>query len=186
MNTLLLPKYLLLLVGFFSMPPQHQDAIVVQEEPQLELQVATDRSEYVPGELISLKFFVVNRGKTPVYLSRNISYCTFWSGFVDLQILNEEGRNAMVGGCSAEHFPMSGQETLQEMQNPKEWVLLKPKEIFGNVQEFWTPKNKGKYRIKVVLAGPVLSAEQERFLLQNHISFVQHRLDAPIVPVTIK
>ena len=186
MNTFLLSKYLLLLVGFFTMPSQHQDVKIAQEEPQLEIQIATDQPEYFRGQEISLKFYVVNRGKTPVYLSRGTSYCTFWSGYLDLQILDKEGRNVVAGGCSAEHFPMNGYEVLQEMQDPKQWVLLDPNEIFGNVQKFSTPKNKGKYHIKVVLAGPVLSADQEQFLLQNHISFIQHRIGAPIVPITIK
>ncbi|HWF05991.1 MAG TPA: hypothetical protein VHA06_20050 [Candidatus Angelobacter sp.] len=186
MNTLLLSSFLLLLLVFFNMPSQHRDVKIAQEEPQLEIQIATDQPEYHRSEEISLKFYVVNRGKTPVYLSRGISYCTFWSGYLDLQILDKEGRNVVAGGCSAEHFIMSGQEVLQEMQDPKQWVLLNPNEIFGNVQKFWTPKNKGKYHIKVELAGPVLSADQEQFLLQNHVSFIQHRIGAPIVPITIK
>jgi hypothetical protein len=186
MNTLLLPKYLLLLVGFFAVLSQHRDVIAADEEPQLEIQIATDQPEYFRGQEISLKFYVVNRGKTPVYLFRDVSYCTFWSGYLDLQILDKEGRNAVTGGCSAEHFIMSGHEVLQEMQDPKQWVLLNPNEIFGNVQKIRTPKNKGKYHIKVVLAGPVLSADQKQFLLQNHVSFIQHRIGAPIVPITIK
>jgi hypothetical protein len=186
MNTLLLPKYLLLWVGFFTLLSQHQDVKIAQEEPQLEIQIATDQPEYFRGEEISLKFYVVNRGKTPVYLFRDVSYCTFWSGYLDLQILDKEGRNVVAGGCSADGPIMSGYEVLQEMQDPKQWVLLKPNEIFGNVQKFWTPKNKGKYHIKVVLAGPVLSADQKQFLLQNHVFFVQHRVGAPIVPITIK
>src|ERR1700756_680597 len=126
MKTLLMPKCLLLLAGFFTMLFQHRDNTVTSGEPQLEFQIATDQSEYVPGDQMNLRFFIINHGKIPVYLPRDISYCVFWSGHFDLQILDEKGRNVVSSGCSAEHLPMSSPEILQEMQDPRQWVLLKP------------------------------------------------------------
>ena len=186
MKTLLLSNSLFLLLGFLGVLFQHQDVTIANEEPQLEFQAAADRSEFVPGEQMTLKLIVINHGKTPVYLSRNVSSCMFWSGYFDIQVLDEKGYDVRPLGCASHHLPMSAAEIMQDMKDPKQWVLLRPNEIYGNAEAFWVPKNKGTYHIKAVLAGPVLGTDQEQFLLQNHMFFVQHRLVAPIVPITIK
>ncbi|HKV94198.1 MAG TPA: hypothetical protein VJW20_16740 [Candidatus Angelobacter sp.] len=186
MKTLMRSNQLLIAIGILSLILQQQAGHASQTEVRLEFHVVTDRTEYAPGSRVSIRSFVLNAGTTPVYVARNFSSCTGWDGYINIQILNPEGRDVRKLGCAIEYLPMTSSEIMETMKNPKLWIRLGPYEIYGTMDEFELPKYRGIYRIKAELLPPRLSEEQKQALNQHQLPFLSSPLTAPVTIIQVK
>jgi hypothetical protein len=177
---------LLFAMGILGLLFQQQVGNVSQDEARVEFHVVANRTEYAPGSRISLRSFVLNPGTTPVHITRNFSSCTGWDGYVNIQILNKAGRNVRKLGCAAEYLPMSSSEIMHQMKDSELWILLGPSEIYGTMDEFELPKEKGVYQVRAELVPPRLSEEQKQVLNENRVPFLSRPVTAPPLRIEVK
>jgi hypothetical protein len=177
---------LLFAIAIFGLIFQQRAGNVSQDEARVEFHIAADRTAYAPGSRMSLRSFVLNPGSMPVHIARNFSSCTGWDGYVNVQILNSDGRNVRKLGCAAEYLPMSSSEIMHQMKNSELWILLGPNEIYGTIDEFELPKEKGVYHIQAELVPPRLSEEQKQTLNENQMPFLSRPITAPPIKIEVK
>ena len=172
-------------VSFLGLLARAQTAPAGREE-NLELQIVTDKLEYDPGSRVVVKSILTNRSEASVYVVRNLSSCLRWEGYVDLQILDKQGQGVKKTGCITDRSPIKGFDILKELNDSNLWILLGPLEVYGTLEDFELPRKKGTYRIMAELVPPQFDANQKGTLSQHKMSFLQNRLSAPVVTITVK
>lgn len=175
----------LIAISFLSLLARSQTVPAAREQ-NLELQIVTDKLEYGPGSRVVVKSIVTNRGEASVYVVRNLSSCVRWEGYVYLQILDKQGQGVKKTGCVTDRSPIKGFDIMKELNDANLWMLLGPLEVYGTMEGFELPRKKGTYRIKAELVPPQFDANQKGTLSQHKMSFLQNRLAAPVVTITVK
>jgi len=115
-------------------------------ESHVTFQIVTDHLNYAPGASLHVKFLVTNTGEAPFYLSRHLNECGSPVGFASLQILDQGNQNVRDSGCSDDIGPINDNELTEVVTDPKFWILLQPREIYGGEATFALPTKKGTYR----------------------------------------
>jgi hypothetical protein len=155
-------------------------------ERKVDFQVVADKAVYSPGSTMNVKFILTNTGETPLYVPRSLSECSNVEGSFFFRILDEKDNNVTGKECSSDVGPAWETHVMDQVIDPKLWIVLGPGEIFGKMSTFELPKRKGTYRLKAELTPPGFSDTQREILGQSQIRVLRFPCAAPIVRVTVK
>lgn len=149
-------------------------------------QVLTDHLDYAPGAALHVKFLVTNTGETPLYFSRHLNGCGSPVGFVSLQILDRNNQDVRDSGCSDDVGPIGDAELIEVVTDPRFWIQLQPREIFGGEATFALPAKKGTYRLKAELFPTSFTEKQKQILSKRGTRVLQSSCPAPSVTITVR
>lgn len=147
-------------------------------------QVVTDKTAYAPSSTLWVKFILTNTGKSPLYLSRNLSECSSSQGSFFFLILDDKNQDVTGQGCSLDSWPPG--EDVERLADPQLWIRLNQGEIFGREFAFDLPSKKGTYRLKAELTPTDFTDQQKEILSEKQIRVLEKRCPAPIVTITIR
>lgn len=155
-------------------------------ESGVDFRIMTDKPVYGPGSKLLVKFVIANTGDRPFVVPRNISQCSNIEGSFFLLILDRNNHDVAGQGCSADLGPTWETHVIEQVLDPKLWIVLGPGEIYGKVSTFELPKEKGIYRLKAELIPPGFTDKQREILSQKDVRALDRRYAAPIVTITVK
>jgi hypothetical protein len=152
----------------------------------VDLQITTDKRLYKQGATVRVQFPVTNTDETPLYLFRAIDQCSSPLGWLSLRMRDPQNQSVVSFACAADYL-MDQLDPVQELSDPKLGVRLGKDEIFGRVQEYKLPKEKGLYRLQADL-GQVgyLTDEQNNALSQHHMRVLRHACSSPVLVIEVK
>ncbi len=155
-------------------------------EGSVSFQIVTDHLDYAPRASLHVKFLVTNMGEAPFYFSRHLNECGSPLGFASLQILDRSNQDVRDSGCSDDTGPISDSELIEVVTDPKLWILLKPREIYGGEATLELPAKKGTYRLKAELFPTTFTERQREILSKKRMRTLQSRCTAPLVSITVR
>lgn len=152
----------------------------------VDLQITTDKRLYTRGATVNVQFLVKNTSETPLYLFRAISQCSSPLGWLSLSMRDPHNQQVRSFACAVD-YNMEEVDPVQELSGSKSGVRLEKDEIFGKVQEYKLPKEKGLYRLQADI-GQVgyLTDEQNDALSQHHMRILRHSCSSPVVVIEVK
>lgn len=156
--------------------------------PNVSFEVVPSKSVYKPNEEIVLKLLLTNRDETPVIVER-FSQCgdTFFA-FVDIKILDKQGREAQRGGCTGN--TLLTKETMakivSEVGNSQHWVELKPGDIYGEEVIFEVRTKSGQHTVNAAFLPARFNEEQLNAIAQRNITVLSRWITAAPVSLTVR
>ena len=124
-----------------------------------------DRKNYYLGETATLRFTLMNRGSTPIYLAHgSLESCGRWTGYTQVRILAGTAEVHPKGGCHAAVMPIEDSHLKDVLTNSNSWVALFPGEIYGEEQLLDLPLKVGEYRLAAEIQPPRFSEAQLKIL----------------------
>jgi hypothetical protein len=178
-------KILILAVVLLVLPVQERE-----QEPRgdnIQFNILLDKLVYARATSIEVEFLVANRGTEPIYIGRNLGPCTGPSGFAALEILDEQGEDMRLSGCSGDGLGLADDELLRWITDGESFISLKPREIYGVIAQFDVRTKPGKYRLVAKLyPANVISEKQKEMLSHRGIKILQGSLAAPVLTITVK
>jgi hypothetical protein len=152
----------------------------------VDLQITTDKRLYPQGATIHVQFLVKNTDETPLYLFSAIGQCSSPLGWFSLRMRDPHNQQVRSFACAVDYL-MDQVDPVQELTDSKYGVRLEKNEIFGRVQEYKLPKEKGLYRLQADL-GQVgyLTDEQNDALSKHHMRILHHTCSSPTVVIEVK
>jgi hypothetical protein len=154
------------------------------EKGEIDFQILTDKTTYLPGSTMHVKFIVTNTNVEPLYLHRDLDVCGGQLGFVFFQILDQNNRDVRTYGCAVDIWPPG--EEVEHLADPTEWILLKQGNICGGAADFELPAKKGIYRVDARLIPTGFTDKQKQTLSQKHMRVLTSAFSAPVVSITVK
>src|SRR5260370_22980215 len=152
----------------------------------VDFHIVTDRVAYTPRATLRVKFLVTNTGGPRLYFSRHLNECGSPAGFASLQILDDTNQDVRSSGCSDDIGPIKDSELIEMVTNPKIWIRLEPREIYGGEATFELPAKEGTYRLKAELWPTSFTDKQKEILSQRQMRVLQKPCAASFVTITIK
>src|SRR5437660_12440448 len=119
--------------------------VTADANPEITLLVSTDRDSYVPAGLMHVRFLILNTGKVPIFLFRNVNQCTSQYGWLSLEIRDSRKQEIKGLTCSADSFSVDETDIVGMLNNPRTGVVLQPGEIYGRQTDYDVPKGSGFY-----------------------------------------
>jgi hypothetical protein len=152
----------------------------------VDVQITTDKRLYAQGATIRVRFLVKNTDQTPLYLFRPIGQCSSPLGSLSLSMRDPHNQEVRSFACAVD-YNMDEVDPVRELTDSKFGVRLEKDDIFGRVQEYKLPKEKGLYRLQAEL-GQVgyLTDEQNDALSQHHMRILHHSCSSPTVVIEVK
>jgi hypothetical protein len=152
----------------------------------IDLQITADKRLYTPGSTINVQFLVKNTDETPLYLFSAINQCSSPLGWLSLRMRDPHGQQVRSFACAVDYL-MDQVDPVQELTDSKYGVRLRKDEIFGRVQEYKLPREKGSYRLQADL-GQVgyLTDEQNDALSQHQMRVLRHTCSSPVVVIEVR
>src|SRR5271157_2923175 len=152
----------------------------------VDLRITTDKRLYAQGATIYVRFLVKNTDETPLYLFRAINQCSSPLGWLSLSMSDPHNQQVRSFACAVD-YNMEEVDPVQELSSSKFGVRLEKDEIFGRVQEYKLPKEKGLYRLQADIGQMgYLTDEQNDALLQHHMRILRHTCSSPIGVIEVK
>lgn len=148
--------------------------------------MTTDKSEYAIGEPATIRFTVVNRGSTPLYISHyGLGVCGKWTGYMELQLLDEQKKPIPMPGCHGSVMLTPGASLKDVLNNSSSWIILLPREIYGEEETLDLPARAGQFEIKAELRPPAFTEQQIQTLTSQNIRVLRETHVAEKVAVRV-
>ena len=183
MNKVIFVCCTLSLIVFFSLTTPYVSP-GGDEKRGIDFQILTDKTAYSPHSTMHVKFIVTNTSEEPLYLRRDVSVCSGQLGFVFFQILDHNNRDVRTSGCAGDIWPPG--EEVEHLADPKAWILLKERDVYGGAEDFELPAKKGIYRLEAKLIPTGFTDKQKETLSKNHMRVLTSPFPAPVVSITVK
>src|SRR5262249_29928719 len=163
---------------------------VNESEPpdKITFRIVTDKSVYSHHSQVLVKFLIANTGLDSIYGHRSLTACESLYGYFHFQIRDKNGLDMQEWMCSSEDIwpGMQTTDPVSELQS-RNWVEVRPGEIFGFQEHFDVPSAGGTYRLKAELVPPRnFSAHQKEILEQKQMRILSGRHEAPLISITVK
>jgi hypothetical protein len=152
----------------------------------VDLQIMPDKRVYTVGTTAQIKFLIINKGDTSLFLFKNINQCSSPLGWLSLRVRGPH--NATFPGleCAVDYL-MDEFDPAQTLSDSNYAVVLRKREIFGKWQEYKLPKEKGLYRLQAEIGQVgVLNDDQETKLSEKHMRILRHTCLSSPVTIEIK
>jgi hypothetical protein len=163
---------------------QHQT-----QAPDVKFEIVPTKSVFQPGDEISVRLILTNRGEAPVRVERFSAVCSSdLFAFVDLKILDSRNRGVRKAGCAADTFPTEERvaKIASEIDKSDHWIELKQGDLYGRVESFAITRGRGKHTIQAEFVPARLGDDNFKALEARKIIVLQHRIAAQRIAVTVR
>jgi hypothetical protein len=176
----------ILLLPFFARSTASEQLSELRCGENVDLRIVPDKQVYEKGGTMHVRFFVTNLDDDPLYLFSFIDQCSSPLGWLALRLHDPRGNEVRSYACAVD-FIMKEVRPAETLRDSRYGVMLRKNEIFGRVQEYKLPNERGTYRLRGDI-GQVghLTDDQNEALSENHMRVLRHTCSSPVATIKVR